>query len=296
MSEFLDELARTIAKPMPRSTALRLLGGALIAGAFGGIHSASARPTPLGLRRATADCPVPNCDWPTCPPRAPKHCCQPNIGNDKKLKCRANGCCTLEETCCKSGGGSTTTCCLCGCGPDGINDTAHCKECPVCAPVGVERADYRPDIQCCTPYGVEPKFDGFSARACRNTLTPRPGYKRPAANGCGTKDVPVQSVFSFRFRGQRVKVNFTPACNNHDKCYDTCTKETKEQKATHKESCDDKLRDDMEAICKKAFSKGSKALDRCTDVAAEFHLGVGLAQTADKAYWRAQSQACHCCD
>jgi hypothetical protein len=37
MSQFLDELARSLAKPMPRSRALRLIGGALVATAVPGV-------------------------------------------------------------------------------------------------------------------------------------------------------------------------------------------------------------------------------------------------------------------
>lgn len=39
MSEFLDELARALAKPMPRSRALRLVGGAFVYGAIPGLRS-----------------------------------------------------------------------------------------------------------------------------------------------------------------------------------------------------------------------------------------------------------------
>ena len=43
MTEFLDELARSMAKPMPRRRALRLLGGALVSVAVPGFATTKAR-------------------------------------------------------------------------------------------------------------------------------------------------------------------------------------------------------------------------------------------------------------
>ena len=47
MTEFLDELARSMAKPMPRQRALRLLGGALVSVAVPGFVTTKARATAM---------------------------------------------------------------------------------------------------------------------------------------------------------------------------------------------------------------------------------------------------------
>src|SRR4051794_39887863 len=51
-----------------------------------------------------------------------------------------------------------------------------------------------------------------SAAVCTNRV-PNPNHT-PSANGCGTAGAPVSGVFG--------SVDVTPACNNHDICYDTC--------------------------------------------------------------------------
>jgi hypothetical protein len=90
MSQFLDELARTLAKPMPRSRAVRLFAGALVAAAV-----PMARP---GLKGATAGSLHPaTCDDPgTCSnPSFPKVC-----GCDFLAGCYRD-CCAPGDTCCK---------------------------------------------------------------------------------------------------------------------------------------------------------------------------------------------------
>ena len=60
MTRFLDEVARSLARPMPRSRALRVLGGALLAAVVPGVRwtgSASARPA----RKAAA--PICSCGY-----------------------------------------------------------------------------------------------------------------------------------------------------------------------------------------------------------------------------------------
>ena len=66
MTEFLDELARSMAKPMPRRRALRLLGGALVSVAVPGITARRAGATPnvrdCGPGQQLCKC---NCGGPT---------------------------------------------------------------------------------------------------------------------------------------------------------------------------------------------------------------------------------------
>jgi hypothetical protein len=126
MSEFLDELARTVAKPMPRSRALRLLGGALVAVAVPALRPPRAV---SATRLVTSSCPVADC--PACKAEDTYLCCLPIKGNDGKTRCVGRGCCPTKpdfHICCKTK--TTTTCCNSethACGPPGVNDTATCK-------------------------------------------------------------------------------------------------------------------------------------------------------------------------
>lgn len=96
MTKLLDELARSLATPMPRSRAVRVLGAALVSAAV----PASLRPGIAHAGRSgSAQCPP----KPTCPkssdPKRTKFCGVPNIGNDKCLKYRYV-CCLEKERCC----------------------------------------------------------------------------------------------------------------------------------------------------------------------------------------------------
>lgn len=137
MSEFLDELARSMAKPMPRRRALRLLGASLVAAAV-----PLARP---GLRQARAARLAPNaCGDPgLCPPTGRsmvcgcvvnqfacyKTCCDPTREHcclfagepDGKPPCE-KACCPLGTECGSGKGGDICVCkTRCGstcCGPE----------------------------------------------------------------------------------------------------------------------------------------------------------------------------------
>jgi hypothetical protein len=81
MSEFLDELARSMTKAMPRRRALRMLGGALL-----GVALPAARATGA---RATHDCPAQDaflCQCPSINGLFYKICC-PNETPGAKYKC-----------------------------------------------------------------------------------------------------------------------------------------------------------------------------------------------------------------
>jgi hypothetical protein len=109
---FIDDLARTIATPMSRSRALRLIG-TIVVGAF------------LQWPRrayAYASCANVKCPSPTDPTR-PQLCCFDNgVGS-------INTCCKATESCCKTA--STVTCCQPGeaCGI-GNTKQAICIPCP----------------------------------------------------------------------------------------------------------------------------------------------------------------------
>jgi hypothetical protein len=109
---FIDDLARTIATPMSRFRALRLIGG-IVAGAL----------IPW-TRQAYAD--VCGAGGSVCPqlddPTRTQLCCIPNGAGSLPT------CCKPDEVCCKTK--TARTCCQPGqsCGT-GINDTAICLSC-----------------------------------------------------------------------------------------------------------------------------------------------------------------------
>jgi hypothetical protein len=110
---FIDDLARTIATPMSRSRALRLIGTIVLGGLL-----------PRRLRAYAVVCGV----YPsTCPsdtdPTRTQLCCIPN-GPGGSL----STCCKPTEICCTTK--SNRTCCQPGqsCG-EGINETAICLSC-----------------------------------------------------------------------------------------------------------------------------------------------------------------------
>jgi hypothetical protein len=92
MTEFLDTLARSMARPMPRSRALRLLGGVLVAGAVPGALRTSAA---LGGARASRRmgtcsprCPTPAFPVPfACPVAPAKDICFITCGPPGSTKC-----------------------------------------------------------------------------------------------------------------------------------------------------------------------------------------------------------------
>lgn len=101
MSELLDELARALAKPIPRSRAMRLLGGALVTAAVPLLRAApgagaSTQPDQYPAPKKCADYK----EGPTCP----KLCCRdcppiPSGGNPGVLRwcCNAGDECNFED-------------------------------------------------------------------------------------------------------------------------------------------------------------------------------------------------------
>jgi hypothetical protein len=84
MSQLLDELARTLAKPMPRSRVVRVLGGSIAAAAF-----------PFSRPAGAATLHGSSCGAPgTCPPKTTV------CGCDFLAGCYRD-CCTADQICCK---------------------------------------------------------------------------------------------------------------------------------------------------------------------------------------------------
>lgn len=119
------------------------------------------------------------------------------------------------------------------------------------------------------------RTDIASAAICPNRV-PNPDHV-PSSNGCGTASFPVS--------GQIGKVDVTPACNNHDRCYDTCNKA--------KDDCDTAFKNELQAICAAGNPNGSKALTDCVQTADVYYRAV--AAFGDQPYEAAQNSACICC-
>ena len=109
MTEFLDELARSMAKPLPRRRALRLLGGAVVAATVPGFartttaHSASGFHTCErdGGRLCECNCRGEACQRICCEPKEDYECdCGPvEVG----AGCRCIRPCGSNADCCKAG-------------------------------------------------------------------------------------------------------------------------------------------------------------------------------------------------
>ena len=183
MSEFLDELARTMAKPMPRSRALRTIGITLAAATVPGFRPRLA--AAAASRLGTEACPVPDC--PPCPTGNNTYlCCLPITGNDGKIRCVGFGCCPDGKgrapfhICCKTA--STTICCNSQthtCGPPGINDTATCKCKKPCGTGCCE-----PDQECAS---LQLSAGGKPYRRCLDKCK-RGSRRCPGALGCCPAD------------------------------------------------------------------------------------------------------------
>jgi hypothetical protein len=94
MTRFLDEVARELARPMPRSRAFRLLGGALIA-----VAVPSLRPR---LARGASKRPLDECDHPLrCVGRKTCGILVPNAGPSEIPVCNVACCDEQNPVCCK---------------------------------------------------------------------------------------------------------------------------------------------------------------------------------------------------
>lgn len=94
-----------------------------------------------------------------------------------------------------------------------------------------------------------------------------PSYK-PKPNGCGTKGMTIIKNFN---------PQFTPCCNNHDRCYGTC--------GNSKEYCDNSFKNCMRNTCA-LFNVA------CRAAADSYYLAVHLFGCT--AYTNVQKKACMC--
>lgn len=272
----LDGFARELAEPVTRRRALKIAAAALIGLAI-----------PLRAPgRARAD-DFPCSSWSPCQPGLAL-CCVEFERNGRQS--RGWGCIDPATTqCCRgltpyvTGEPDYPSVYLCPkdsiCGPA---DSSESNCFAACAHSDLDNggrpgtSPYDPETQCCGKFGPEPRDRGWSFPGCEATRVRRPGF-RPSSNGCGTA----------KFRAPRsfTRHGFTPACNAHDRCYDTCN--------TTQEQCDAAFRKALDRICDRRYAKGSARHEACTEDAG--WAGIFLSLGGEAAYRAAQKNACVCC-
>ncbi|XP_076845603.1 group XIIA secretory phospholipase A2 isoform X2 [Brachyhypopomus gauderio] len=122
--------------------------------------------------------------------------------------------------------------------------------------------------------------DGQCRYKCNDGYTPvpRPDYKPPPPNGCGSP------LFGFKFD---IGIpSMTRCCNQHDRCYDTCGRE--------KHDCDEEFQVCLETICRNVqmtlgLHQGVQACETAVTLLfdAVMHLGC-------KPYLDSQRASCIC--
>ncbi len=301
MSGHLDDLARTLATPMPRRRALRTIGTALAVAAIPALRPGRALGH-SGRLQARAGTPV-RC-FVTIPygtheggsydPQYQKCCTGPNndpvhpnlmswvCPNDHSCgsaaggfcpcptKCKDGGCCPPSKGRCVNGT------CTTGCGGVACPPGNKC-----CAPTQLmpKARCYDPETRCCTPVkGVLPKKPMTSIEWCPNRKQKE--NHEPKANGCG----PEGGVLSPFIPNSFLRANFKPACDFHDICYETCRKS--------KSFCDQRFLKLMQNECEDIYGFGIRR-QWCKTQATNYYLAV--AKGGEDAYEAAQRKACDCC-
>ena len=166
MSSAFDDLARTLARPMPRRHVLRMLGGAVAVAAIPGLRARPAHAATGGL---------------TCPP--PTSVCTNGKGSEL---CQPDGgaCCifSYEIVVCPRGwrcGTEASPACVC----DGTVDrTGACVQCPTKCKDGT-----------CCPRSKGRCVNGTCCPAIRTTLAPGTNGKGVACCPPGTIAVPKEA-------------------------------------------------------------------------------------------------------
>lgn len=266
MSEFLDELARSLTTAMPRRRAIRVLGGALLGMALPATRASAAR--------ATHDCPSMNaflCQCPSINGLFYKICC-PNETPTTKYECKCKAPPDGYAQCSKV----TNPCKGPKCGGTCCDKGERC--CPSTRLMPKSRC-YDPDTQCCTPVkGVVAKSPMSKIEWCPDRK-PKPGHKGKA-NGCGPEGGAATRIIPNRF----FKANFKPGCDFHDVCYETCLR--------RKEVCDVRFGEMLRAECRDAYGPGLRR-NVCLQQARNYFNFVS--NFGDDAYEAAQRAACNCC-
>jgi hypothetical protein len=119
------------------------------------------------------------------------------------------------------------------------------------------------------------RSENVSAAVCPVRI-PNPD-QIPSSNGCGTTSFPVSGIAG--------GVDLTPACNNHDLCYNTCNQT--------KNDCDQTFLSEMRVLCAATNPTGTNR-DDCNGVADVYYRAV--VSLGGSAYEGAQAAACICCN
>ena len=164
MTDFLDDLARSLAKPMPRHRALRMFGGALVSIAVpGALRPPMAWASPAGTTLTT------QCN-PSCGGNRPLKCVCPAKGG-----CFIGGCGEVGSTCCcfeesNAGIPGAVVCppgTRCG-GGKGKPNCVCLRPCgDTCCKVGETCAD--PDLGYCCTASETPCRGGKTVNCCKPT-------------------------------------------------------------------------------------------------------------------------------
>lgn len=119
---------------------------------------------------------------------------------------------------------------------------------------------------------------GDGSSDIRYTPVPRPNYRPPPPNGCGSP------LFGFQFD---VGIpSMTRCCNEHDRCYDSCGRE--------KSDCDEQFQLCLENICQNlqmtlGLSQSVQACESAVTVLFDTVMHLGC-----KPYLDSQRSACIC--
>jgi len=133
--------------------------------------------------------------------------------------------------------------------------------------------------QCCSPVTNQPvpKMPITNLADCPNRV-PDPLFNS-SFNGCGTKQHPLPHSFG--------DVEFTPECNNHDICYDTCNSD--------KATCDETFVQAMKNDCNEVYGSMSVTGYWCIRAAGTLGSAAVKSSYGVAAYIAAQEEACQCC-
>jgi hypothetical protein len=145
--------------------------------------------------------------------------------------------------------------------------------------------------QCCTSAGVQQKYPIQHLTACPNRVA-HPGHVS-SFNGCGPDPNAVdengKSCGGVTPPPGFFAANFTPCCNAHDICYDTCN--------NAKATCDTAFLTCMQMACDTAYPPNS-LLNRARNAACRADAQIyyeAVALGGNCAYGYAQRNACDCC-
>ncbi|MEZ5098570.1 MAG: hypothetical protein R3C15_01920 [Thermoleophilia bacterium] len=317
-----DELARSLARPVPRRSALRLLGAALVAAAVPAVRTAGARaaapggddpcPTCAG-RPGTAPCCVrlsattARIAIGQCYDLDTEQCCTGVVaytrdGLPTAWICQKHEVCNPDgEAICACPGGSPR--CSGECCPLGarcVEGACVCKDerdpCKgICCKKGEEcvRGECKPYCRNETARGVSRVYDPETQCCTEHGIEQK--YPIRIYERCRKTRVPrpgyePTSNGCGPKGGPKVsdtfgKASFLEACNAHDICYGTCKSD--------RDACDKRFGKQLRRACRNAYGEGTKKRDACLETAKGYHDAV--IALGSIAYADAQSEACQCC-